>query len=239
MNKEHILQEIKRTAQANGGVPLGQRRFISETGIKTSDWFGIYWARWSDALHEAGFSPNQLQGAYDTTELLDKYAKLVLELGRLPTKGDLRLKARSDAKFPSDRTFDRLGPKSKLITQLGEYCRSRDGYEDVVRLCEAYASRHRDVTNDDKPGVVDIGFVYLVKSGRFYKIGKTNAIGRREYELAIQLPERITRIHVIETDDPSGIEAYWHKRFASKRKHGEWFELDAADITAFKRRTFM
>jgi len=83
-----------------------------------------------------------------------------------------------------------------------------------------------------------------------YGIGLTNIFTRsknendlsateREYELAIQLPERITRIHVIQTDDPSGIEAYWHKRFASKRKHGEWFELDAADITAFKRRTFM
>ena len=31
MNKADILQEIKRTAEANGGVPLGWRRFESET----------------------------------------------------------------------------------------------------------------------------------------------------------------------------------------------------------------
>jgi hypothetical protein len=28
-----------------------------------------------------------------------------------------------------------------------------------------------------------LGFVYLIKSGRFYKIGRSNAVGRREREL--------------------------------------------------------
>lgn len=96
---------------------------------------------------------------------------------------------------------------------------------------------------DDSPGPTfdepEIGFVYLIKSGRFHKIGKTNSVGRREYELALQLPEPATAVHSIRTDDPSGIEAYWHKRFDAKRKNGEWFELETADVAAFKRRRFM
>jgi hypothetical protein len=239
MDKAHILREIKRTAIDNGGVPLGWRRFVTETGIKEYDWLGKFWARWSDALREAGFIPNQLREAYNKAELLEKYARLAQELDRLPTNNDLRLKAKLDANFPSATVFERLGTKSELIQQLLEYCQSREVYEDIIGLCEGYVPRNRGASEGSRPQEEEIGFVYLIKSGKFYKIGKTNAIGRREYELAIQLPERAITIHVIQTDDPSGIEAYWHKRFGAKRKNGEWFELDAADVTAFKRRKFM
>lgn len=239
MNKAHILAEIKRTAAANGGLPRGSRRFETETGIKEADWLGKLWARWGDALQEAGFPPNQLQGAYDRTELLEKYARLAQELGRLPTANDLRLKSRVDAEFPSNKVFERIGPKAELVQQLLEYCRGRDRCEDVICLCEAYIPRTRPTPEEGASQVEEIGFVYLIKSGRFHKIGKSNAVGRRKYELAIQLPERPTTVHVIRTDDPSGIEAYWHKRFELKRKNGEWFELDAGDIAAFKKRKFM
>ena len=40
MTKLYILQEIKRTTQANGGTPLRKIQFESETGIKRFDWFG-------------------------------------------------------------------------------------------------------------------------------------------------------------------------------------------------------
>jgi len=239
MRKADILLEIKRTAKTNDGVPLGWRKFESDTGIKYSDWYGKYWARWSDAIREAGLVPNQFQASYDSSELLDKYAHLARELGRIPVEGDLRMKARNDSEFPHDRPFRRFGTKSSLVAQVLEFCCSRSGYEDVVRLCEEYIADHPQVSDEAGPKEEEIGFVYLMKSGRFYKIGKTNSVGRREYELAIQLPEKAKTIHVIRTDDPSGIEAYWHRRFAEKRGNGEWFKLGPADVAAFKKRKFM
>ena len=238
VTKAHILQEIKRTAEENGGKPLGRQRFERETGIKQSDWFGKYWTCWGDAYREAGLAPNELNTAYEDTYLLGKLAQLARELGRVPTSGDLRLKTRSDPEFPSHSSFSKLGTKSELVKRLLDYCQNQTGCGDVMRLCSAYVPHRRETSDERVDHVENFGFVYLLKSGRFYKIGKSNAVGRREYELAIQLPEKAKRIHVIRTDDPSGIEAYWHKRFETKRKNGEWFELDANDVAAFKRRKF-
>ncbi|MBM4147342.1 MAG: GIY-YIG nuclease family protein [Nitrospira sp.] len=236
MNKEDILKEIKRTAQENGGMPLGQQRFLRETGIKKSDWYGKIWARWGDAISEAGFSPNSLQTAYDVNVLFERYVQLVRELGRLPTDGDVKLKARSDSTFPSHSTFLlRFGSKSELVRQLVEQYHSLEGYEDIVRLCGQYSPRKEDASNELEPG--KIGFVYLIRHGsrREYKIGKTFNPVRREGEIILQLPEKVEPIHYIKTDDPSGIESYWHTRFADKRKEGEWFDLTSSDVQAFKK----
>ncbi len=240
MNKRHILDEIKRTGRANAGAPLGKARFFRETGIRETDWLGKFWARWGDAVREAGFEPNQLQAGYDESVLIEKYVSLARELGRLPVNSDLKLKAHTDKTFPSANTFARFGSKHQLVDKVRDYCHDRQGNEDVVSMCAAMPTQHRGAT--EKEGVddgQDIGFVYLLKSGRYYKIGRTNAVGRREYELAIQLPEKASTVHTIRTDDPVGIEAYWHKRFESRHKNGEWFELTSADVKAFKRRKFM
>ena len=63
-----------------------------------------------------------------------------------------------------------------------------------------------------------------MKSGKFYRIGRTNKLDRRQYEVGVQLPEEYQRVHSIQTDDPSGIEAYWHNRFhGDKRLNGDGF----------------
>jgi len=65
------------------------------------------------------------------------------------------------------------------------------------------------------------GYVYLIKSGRHHKVGRTNHVGRRSYEIALQLPEKSELVHRLETADAVGIERYWHARFADLRANGE------------------
>jgi hypothetical protein len=237
MDRAYILEEIRRTAEANGGKPLGWRTFPTATGIKTSEW-QEYWPRWSDALREAGFNPNALSAPYTKVELLEYYARLAKEIGHLPTDNDMRHKSKVASEFPSSATFKRFGGKEHLVQELLKYCQNKDSFKDVIQMCENYVPRKKDqldeFTEVDSKNR-EIGFVYLIKSGRYYKIGKSNAVRRREYELKLQLPEKVITVHEIRTDDPNGIEAYWHKRFEGKRKNGEWFELNATDIAAFKR----
>ncbi len=238
IDKAHILNELKRVTDSGNGVVPGQQKFFNETGIKQSDWYGKFWARWSDAVKEAGYSPNQLQKSYSHIFLLENLLALTRELGQFPTRGDLRLKAKTDSSFPSHNTFGNLGSKKEIIRKLIEFCEQHGNLEDVAEICKplvSVAEPRQSVQEISE----DFGYVYLMKSGRFYKIGKSSSVGRRHYELSIQLPEKLSVVHKLITDDPSGIESYWHKRFESKRKNGEWFELSQQDIKAFKRRKFM
>ena len=103
-----IIEAIRRTAAANGGKPLGRERFAQETGIRQSDWLGRYWARWGDAVAEAGYTPNALQRQkLDDSELLAVIVAEVRRTGRIPTNAELRIRAREEVGFPSHNVFQR------------------------------------------------------------------------------------------------------------------------------------
>ncbi len=240
VSKNDILHAIRRIADQNGGKPPGSQRFRTETGIRGSEWRGRYWARWGDALREAGYVPNEWTPAFADDYLLDQLAALAKEIGRFPVIAELAMKRQSDRNFPSEPSFRRLGSKSEMARKLAEFCEVKNGYEDVVEMCRAvFGTAVAPTELSVSQGPPALGFVYLMKSGKHYKIGKSNSVGRREYELGIQLPEKLIVIHKISTDDPSGIEEYWHKRFACSRRNGEWFELTAQQVSDFKRRKFM
>ena len=178
---------------------------------------------------------------YGKDEILSRLVDLARELNRFPTTADLRVRTANQPDFPDTRTIQRtLGNKAEMVLALSQFCENREDCSDVAALCAKVAKSNIDEPPATTPSVgSNDGFVYIIKSGRFFKIGKTNSAGRREREIAILLPERTKTVHVIKTDDPTGIEEYWHKRFASKRKNGEWFDLTQDDIAAFRRRKFM
>lgn len=239
ISKEHILEELRRTAASNGGTPLGKRRFLAETNISEADWSGKYWIRWNDAIREAGLSPNRLITAYSSEYLLEKLSELVRDLQHFPVSNELTIRSRSDQSFPSPKTFERFGTKRERISALRAYALSRE-YRDVVSVCDAATSLRSPSEIEDSHSTAtsaSLGYVYLVQHGkaREFKIGRTMNPVRRAGEIGIELPQKLVPLHVIETDDPAGVEAYWHRRFASKRLKGEWFSLTADDVRAFRK----
>ena len=232
--KQDIIDAIKQTAKENGGKPLGRGRFEKETGIKMYEW-NKYWARFGDALTEAGYVPNQLQQAYDNELLFTILIRIIRKLKKFPTYAEIRLERQNNPEIPVANSFQRLGTKEQTTAKLIEYFLSNKGLEDILNICYQYQSSFSAKSHKEDYSSANIGEVYLFKSGKYYKIGKTNDTVRRGNELRIQLPERMDLIHSIKTDDPSGIEAYWHNRFESKRMQGEWFDLRTEDLKAFKR----
>ena len=235
--KDLILQEIRRTANDNGGRPLGAKRFKEETGIRYQDWFGRYWKSWGDAVTEAGLVPNTLQGRLSDEFVLTSYSRLTRELRRIPVKGDFRIKKRADPGFPNEKVFDRFDSKRTLLARARKFWLANAEWSDLLDYVPILPEESGQAAHSLATTPLIAGFVYLLRSGKYYKIGHTNSVGRRTYELAIQLPEDVKVIHSIQTDDPEGIERYWHHRFASKRARGEWFNLSHEDVRAFQRRT--
>ncbi len=234
ISKQEIINEIGRAAAANGGKPLGFARFVRETGLSEHD-LTRYWARYGDALQDAGFAPNEFRGAYSDEFLIEKIIALCRKLKRFPTYREISVERTDDPDLPNKKVFARFGSKQEFAQRVSEFCTVRDGHQDVLALCTAILRKEDEPKSSFTTASSDsIGEVYLFKHGRYFKIGKTNDTVRRGAEIPVQLPEKLSLVHSIRTDDPSGVEAYWHRRFEPKRLNGEWFDLSPSEVKAFK-----
>jgi hypothetical protein len=241
MTADKIIQAIQKAARENGGRPPGQRVLFRQLGLAQSDMWNAGFARYSDALSAAGFSAGTLNQALDRSTMLDALAQLTRRLGRFPTKGDVKVERRTNRAFPSYEAYFRLSGRSypQLKRALFEFCSNNSKYPKVRDLLEAEVGEElNDGGGTSARSARVTGYVYLAKHGPDFKIGRSNDVARRRKELALILPDELKHVHIIETDDPEGIELYWHRRFASRRGRGEWFRLTAEDVVAFKRRRY-
>lgn len=83
-------------------------------------------------------------------------------------------------------------------------------------------------------GVVP-GYVYVLKSGKNYKIGVTSRdVEGRIKQLQTGSASKISLIHKIPSWRPYKIESKLHQQFANKHIRGEWFNLSPYDIRKLK-----
>lgn len=235
--RERILHEIRRLAAENGGMTPGKALFQQETGIAERDWYGKLWLRWNDAVAEAGLTPNEKQERLSSELVLDKYAEVCRYYGKPPSRAELRHYARKTPGFIGHNTFaNHFGSKDGIIVALRDRAIDR-GETDLVAILP-------DVKSSQSSSAVPVsskvheGWVYLLQSGDYFKIGRSDDLEKRMKQISIALPEKVELVHAIRTDDPPGIEAYWHRRFVDRRANGEWFKLSPADLKAFRRRKF-
>lgn len=234
--REHILNEIRRLAAANGGRAPGMSSFEKDTSIRVHEWRGIYWERWSDAVREAGFEANERQPSYTTGFLIEKLAQASRHYKEVPSTIKMKMYQQVDPSFPARQTFNKhFSSRDEMLARLREWASTHEDYADVAALLpnlEPTDLGHRHTSK------VSEGLVYMIRSGIYYKIGRSDDLERRVKNIVVSLPEKAELVHSIRTDDPGGIELYWHRRFAEKRANGEWFALSTSDVAAFKKRKF-
>jgi len=242
-SKSFIIEQIQRIAEDSGGKAPGRARFEKLTGIKDSDWLK-YWATFTDAVIEAGYKPQKFSTKIPDEFLIKKLIELINEKGHFPSNNEVKHWSKNDSSFPSHSALHRLGKRAEKLEKVIEYCRKEKKHQGAQAICEQALLQYEEKPNDAEPETDEdiniCGYVYLGKMDKYYKIGHSQDTGRRRYDIGLKLPKDFKIIHEIPTDDPQGIEKYWHKRFESKRTEteGEWFDLDQEDIRAFKRRKY-
>jgi hypothetical protein len=233
--RDLVLREIRRLAASNDGKPPGQILFARETGIAEHQWRGKLWARWGDALTEAGYKPNKWTERLDPEVVLTGVIAACRHFGRLPTFDEIEIYRQSESSIPGAGLIKRhFGTRSDLIAALSNRATEDNSCADIAAMLPSRLSSSRAAL--PPPAKTPDAFVYLIKSGDFFKIGQSDNLERRVKEIRISLPDKATLVHSIRTDDPAGIEAYWHQRFRDKRANGEWFKLSSLDVSAFTKR---
>ena len=234
--RDHILNEIRRLAEAANGEPPGRVSFEKATGIRSAEWLGVHRARWGDAVREAGFEPKPKQVKLSPDAVFQQLALASRHFGHVPNQAERRMYARRHSGFPSHTTFDNhFRGKADMLGQFRAWLIANPDFADVLGMLDEPAEFEALVP----PSKRRDGWVYLIHWGSHYKIGRSEQLEQRIKQVQTGLPEKGTLAHAIRTDDPVGIERYWHDRFADRRSdNGEWFKLTSADVLIFKRRKY-
>jgi len=243
MNREQILAEIKRMAEANGDVAIGERSFSAQTKVNRTLLRRAGFPNYGAAVEAAGYQRNSfLKQAYDDDELFIPIARLAREVGHCPTYGERAVARYKDPAFPGETSISRRTKVEPLTQGLSSWCRRQPEFRDVAEFLGANAPLGASKSTEARNRKVVTGYVYLMRygaHGKDFKLGHSENVQRRQTQIDMVSPHDVRVVHSIETDDPEGIEKYWQERFSGRRiKTKEVFRLTADDIAAFKRRRY-
>ncbi|MEZ5483682.1 MAG: hypothetical protein R3F01_00700 [Lysobacteraceae bacterium] len=128
ITRESIILEIKRLAEENSGNAPGWRLFRSHTGLSESAWRGRFWARWGDALLEAGFEPNKKSRAYKDEELFFALIRVARDIGHVPTSPEYKMAVRANPELPGLSAVTRLGVREEYLRKLEAFVAGKPKY---------------------------------------------------------------------------------------------------------------
>jgi len=111
--------------------------------------------------------------------------------------------------------------------------------DEAIFLCSALSLANRcnqEAIRENFPGYSSKTkkkqYVYLVHAilTNRYKIGRTTDLRSRMNQLAAGAPYKVNLVTYFETDNSLQEESILHKKLASYRVHGEWFEFSPEQL---------
>src|SRR5690242_1691862 len=103
--RAQIVEQIRDIAAETGGAPPELRQFEKMSGIRRHRFIGSIWARWPDALQEAGLRPKGAKGRLRNEDMLVAFARLARSLGRVPTVNDVKVCRAEGGNLPCYKSY--------------------------------------------------------------------------------------------------------------------------------------
>ena len=198
MMKDEILNLLRDIAGTEGG-DVSMRHFMALSGIKEKQIVGAHWPTWNDAKRDAGLDTKPfVRERVQEDPIIPSIAVLLSTLERWPTENELRLAKKKNASIPSTRVFRRLSVDRNFLCKLETHC---SGIPVMASVSNVISDKLRESLKVELTSLSTVGYVYMMRSGRSYKIGRTNSPARRHREVRLDLPEPTNLVHSIETDD--------------------------------------
>src|SRR5262249_38427653 len=114
---------------------LTERAFKTATGLTAGSWRGLYWARWSDALAEAGYQPNKFGAKFEIDRVIGSFIEAARHYKRLPTEPELRMFRRLRPDIRHEQTIrSYFGSKEQLLSNLRAWLENNAGYDDIIEM---------------------------------------------------------------------------------------------------------
>lgn len=128
----------------------------------------------------------------------------------------------------SDDDFNRLG------RHLGKFDSIDRAFDVCLEAVEGWAGRwqRKDLKGTDQDS--HPGFVYVIRCGPYFKIGRTSKVERRMVQLGVQMPHPIEIVWTKHVSNMCVAEKFLHEMFSHKRMNGEWFNLNNDDLLIIK-----
>ena len=105
-------------------------------------------------------------------------------------------------------------------------------YAEYNKLVSEDLDREMDSNKDrEKPEPKPVrGWVYLLRCGNCYKIGKTKNLKTRLKKYVVENPYEIELVHKKEVNDYTKAETILHETVSEFNFRGEWYDLDRENV---------
>lgn len=148
------------------------------------------------------------------------------------------------------------GQKKAQYCQNGGFLNSREEIKLIIEECKRFLKTYKEsdieqINNDIGKKILNCnhnhtvkkkerkkypGYIYFLQDdSKRIKIGKTQQIDKRVFDIGIKLPVTPILFHFFKTPDTTTMEKYLHDKYKNFRLDGEWFNLPESELLKIKK----